>query len=276
MAASVILAFTSAMMEALPIGGEPQGRMIFLRLSPDSSTELFEHLSPVYFGAALGLIFHLRSDILRFCVGLTHVLRGRIDAEARLFFLVFALSAPCVLFLSGKGYVVLYSALSSLKLLSPVILELVGLVSAALLIAADRWFMTVKRTVHLGFKSGIFLGIVHMLGLFPGIGTVTALIIGTRFIGMERNEGFRLALLVWIPVLFAFGMLSDTVRFSPLGDGSGMDAFALIDIFSFVGATFFFFLAAFLGQRLIDWRGLWPFALFRIALCFLTAVLFSL
>lgn len=251
----IVLAFANGVAAVLPIDGETHGRLAALWFNPGAGA----WLALAYVGAALGLFVCLFRDVARILVGVGGFLLGRFDAGARLFLNVLIICVPWIgaSFLLKNESGLLYGGL--------LILGSANLVAAVVLIVADRCFMTVKRIEHVSPANAALLGVIQLIGFLPGIGRVTALVVGTRFLGMERNDGFRLVLLAQIPILLA--LAGSTFSFSA-PPHFGLNDLAL-GFFAFVGV----FLATHLARRWVNHYGLAPFALYRTGLGALAIIL---
>lgn len=244
----IVLAFVNGVAAVLPIDGETHARLAALWRGPGVGA----WLALVYVGAALGLFVCLFRDVARIVAGVGRLFLGRFDEGARLFVNILMICIPWIaaIFLLKSESGPFYGSL--------LILGLVNLVSAAALIVADRCFMTVKRIEHIGPANAILLGFIQLVGFLPGVGRATALMVGARFLGMERNDGFRLALLAQIPILLA--LAGATVSFSAPPRFEMNDL--VLGALAFIGV----FLAAHLARRWVNRYGLAPFAFYRTGL----------
>lgn len=79
---------------------------------------------------------------------------------------------------------------------------------AALLFVADRFSPTLRRIEHLKLSGAIFIGLAQTLALVPGTSRAGITMTAGRFLGLERTEAARFAMLLSIPATAAAGALA--------------------------------------------------------------------
>ena len=123
------------------------------------------------------------------------------NAGAKLFWLIVVGTIPAViagLFLVKTGTDELRSA------------RLIGwtmLCFGIVLYLADKIGMTIRKIEHLGLLDAILIGIAQCLALIPGTSRSGITITMGRFLGLERREAAKFAMLLSIPTIAGAGAL---------------------------------------------------------------------
>lgn len=79
---------------------------------------------------------------------------------------------------------------------------------AVLLFLVDRFSPTLKRVEHVTLTGALFIGVAQMLALVPGTSRSGITMTAGRFLGLERTEAARYAMLLSIPATAAAGALA--------------------------------------------------------------------
>lgn len=123
------------------------------------------------------------------------------NAGAKLFWLIVVGTIPAViagLFLVKTGTDELRSA------------RLIGwtmLCFGIVLYLADKIGMTIRKIEHLGLLDAILIGLAQCLALIPGTSRSGITITMGRFLGLERREAAKFAMLLSIPTIAGAGAL---------------------------------------------------------------------
>lgn len=151
-------------------------------------------------GVLLALILYCFRDIGKLCVRIAHVARGKRSPARRFLFLILASSLPPLL---GETF-----ALPALGGISnpALIAGWAAIATGLVLFLADRLGLMLRRIEHVGSFEAAGIGLAWLLALVPGAGRTTGSMVLARFLGYERIEAARFALLIAIPstvVVFA-------------------------------------------------------------------------
>lgn len=152
---------------------------------------LFQGL--VHIGAIIGLLLFCWRDVGTICIGIAHLARGRRSPAKQLLVLFLAASLPPVLIEIFSGDVPW--AMSNVMAIA----GWAGIATAVLLFVADRLGLTLRRIQHLSAGEATALGAAWVLTLVPGAGQTLGPVALGRFLGYERVEVARFALLLAIP-----------------------------------------------------------------------------
>ena len=77
-----------------------------------------------------------------------------------------------------------------------------------LLFAVDRIGLTVRRVEHMSLGHAFFIGLAQVLALIPGASRSGVTMTAARWLGYERPEAARFAMLMSIPVIAASGAVA--------------------------------------------------------------------
>ena len=143
----------------------------------------------------------------------------------------------------------------------PRLIAVAGALFAVLMVWADRRPQYLTRVREIGWKQALWIGCGQALALIPGASRSGVTITAARALGMARPAAARLSFLLAIPVILAAATL-ETVNLSAAPAAADWGALALGMVVAGVAA----FLCMGLLLRLVARWGLWPFALYRLAL----------
>jgi undecaprenyl-diphosphatase len=131
----------------------------------------------------------------------------------------------------------------------------------ALLYAADKLGLTVRRVEHMTFGQAVMVGVVQCFAVIPGAGGTAITMTSGRLLGYERPDAVRFAFLLTIPILAVTCIYKGWLLFQA---GGRID---------WQGASLMFGLSAVSGLIAIAFLMYWvrradfaPFALYRV--CF--------
>jgi undecaprenyl-diphosphatase len=242
----VVLALLEGLSEVLPIGSSAHSVLLSAVAGwPEQSLalDLAAHL-----GVLAALVLYFWRDLLRVAIGFLDLLRRKERVEIRLVPPLLAGTLPLIAF----GWVVERYLPPGLGGLPVVAWTMIGF--ALLLYFADRYELTVRRIEHMTLIQAGVIGASQLLGFFPGIGRVGAVMLTARLFACERQDAARFALLLSIPAL----MLASVEEALGLAAAPGAQS-ALAIAWSGVIAG----LAAFLATAfLMRWLGQYRFGIF--------------
>src|SRR3546814_14337752 len=82
------------------------------------------------------------------------------------------------------------------------------IIVCSVLYVADRSTHTCRRIEHMTFAAGFIIGLSQVLALIPGTSRSGITMTAGRFLGFERVEAARFALLLSIPAILGAGSLA--------------------------------------------------------------------
>lgn len=143
----------------------------------------------------------------------------------------------------------------------PRLIAIAGALFAILMVWADRRPQALTRIREIGLKQALWIGCGQALALIPGASRSGVTMTAARLLGMARPAAARLSFLLAIPVILAAAAL-ETRNLAAAPAAADWGALALGMVVA--GAAAFVCMGALL--RLVARWGLWPFALYRLAL----------
>lgn len=250
----VVLALVQGITEFLPISSSAHLILVPpLTGWPDQGTEID---IAVHVGTLGAVLIYFHRDVLAMLRGLWQGLRGKRTDGARLAGHLVIASIPVM----AAGVVLVKLGWVDL-LRSAEVIAWATLIFALLLVVADKYTMTVRRTEHLTWLSALFIGCMQALALIPGASRAGVTITAGRLLSMERAEAARFSMLLSIPAILAAGGYA-TLEVVKSGDAQfGMDA---------LYAAWLSFMAALVAiSLLMAWlqrSGFMPFVIYRVLL----------
>lgn len=135
----------------------------------------------------------------------------------------------------------------------------------------DRFSLTIRRIDHINWVDALVIGLAQCLAIIPGTSRSGITMSAARFLGMERPEAARFAMLMSIPTIIAAGALI-TLDIIESGDAAlGQDALMAAGL-SFVAAL----VTLVLFMSWIRRASMGIFVVYRLALgCFLLAIVYG-
>ncbi len=250
-----ILAVIQGITEFLPVSSS--GHLILLPILtrlPDQG-QLID--VSVHVGTLGAVILYFRRDSSKAFLGLYHLATARFQSEpARLALLLIAATFPIVIL----GLILKLTGLSdqmrSLKVIGWTML-LFGLV----LYYADQKGPKNKAQENWHMADAIKLGLWQAIALIPGTSRSGAVITGTRWLGYNRSDGARIAMLMSIPAIIASGVLLGAEALINT-DAQGLRDGGIAALLSFVAA----FLALSLMMWLLRSVSFTPYVIYRVFL----------
>ncbi len=129
------------------------------------------------------------------------------------------------------------------------------------LFIADKIGMTIRKIEHLGILDALLIGLAQCLALIPGTSRSGITITMGRFLGLERREAAKFAMLLSIPTIAGAGVL---VGWDLYQQGNIMELMYAMD-----GITYSF-IASILAIYIIMWwlkkSTFLPFVIYRLCL----------
>lgn len=209
----------------------------------------------VHVGTLLSVTAYFWRDVVRIIRGSLRLLTFRGGPDARLAAMLMVATLPIV----GAGYAGRNAVIPLFRNVEVIAWAMIGF--ALLLWMADRVGMTVRRVEHISFFAAIAIGVAQVLALIPGTSRSGITMTAGRFLGMERVEAARFALLLSIPTIAGAGTLAGHELWQ-----SG-DIRLGYDVALAVGLAFVAGIASIeLMMRWLEHSGFLPFVIYRLAL----------
>jgi len=244
-----------------------QGITEFLPVSSSGHLILLPHLTGLddqgiaidvaaHIGTLFAVMLFYRQEVTRLFSGTYNLLTGKFDTpDARLTILLIIATIPVII----AGLLVKLSGLD-VALRSVLVIGVMTLVFGIVLWIADRRGDEVKKMSDWTFSGAITLGLWQAVALIPGASRSGVTITGARFLGFERHEAVRIAMLMSIPTIIASGvLLIPDVAFSASGV---LRDIAIVAALSFAAAL----AALALMVRLLNALSFTPYVIYRIIL----------
>lgn len=257
----LILAVVQGITEFLPISSS--GHLVltwqaFAALgAPAAETGYADRLVldiAVHVGTLGAVCGYFRRDIAVMLRGLMRWVRGDPDAGARLAFNLVIASVPVMI--AGMG---LKPYIGLLRDGTVIAATTIGF--GLLLGAADRLTMMVRRLSQMGVPDALVIGFLQILALIPGTSRAGITMTGARFLGYERTDAARFAMLLGIPAITGAGTVAGLELVARDAGSLGLDAL-IAAAFAFVSA----WLAIALLMRWLRTASFTPFVVYRVIL----------
>ena len=114
----------------------------------------------------------------------------------------------------------------------------------------------------MSFKDAALIGIAQMFALIPGASRSGVTMTAARALGLTRTESARFSMLMAIPVIAAFTVISIIQLAGESDPMAGLQAGLIVAGLSFISAL----AAIAVLMKLVDRVGFMPFVLYRFAL----------
>lgn len=201
-----ILGIVQGITEFMPISSSGHTILIPFFLNwqlPDKEMFIFNVL--VELGTLVAIILYFRKTLFDIISGFIQgLLKGQPfgTLSARLGWLLILATIP-----AGIAGLLLRDLFEQIYT-SPLITGIALLVTAALLITAERISLKMNETHDITVASALFIGVMQSLALVPGISRSGSTISGGMFRHLKRESAGRFAFLMSVPVMLAAGSLS--------------------------------------------------------------------
>lgn len=253
----VVLALVQGITEFLPISSSAHLILAPQVLGQADQGPLIDVMA--HAGSLLAVLVYFRSDIVSVAVGKLALLQGRVTPGGRLALLV-AASMPPIIIVAGA--LVAFDLVDALR--SPRVIAIATLVFALPLWLADRYGRQTITIETMSFKHAALIGIAQLFALIPGASRSGVTMTAARGLGLTRTDSARFSMLMAIPVIAAFGLVSliELVRADGMAAGASLSDGLIVAGLSFVTA----WAAIAVLMRLVERIGFLPFALYRVGL----------
>ena len=249
----VVLALVQGITEFLPISSS--GHLV---LVPALTGWVDQGLTidvAVHVGTLFAVTMYFWRDVLGMIQGVLNLLRGRVDAHARMAGLIILATLPVI----GAGYALNQYGGDGLR--SVTVIGWATLGFGIVLYATDKLGMTLRRMEHLGVSDVIIIGLAQVLALIPGTSRSGITMSAARLLGVERSDAARFSMLLSIPTIVGAGVLKGLELYQSGNAQLTSDA-VLAAALAFVSAL----IAIFLLMAWLKRSDFTPFVLYRIVL----------
>ena len=252
---AIVLALVQGLTEFLPISSSAHLILVPALLGWPDQGLAFD--VAVHVGSLAAVVAYLRRDLRELAGGwLRSVLRARpFSPESHRGWMVIAATVPV-----GTAGLLAGEAVAH-HLRTPAVIALANLVFAFALLAADRWGSGTRGAESLGIRGAVLIGCAQALALVPGASRSGVTITAGLALGLTPRAAARFSFLLAVPVIALAGGAKGYELLSAPGavDWTWFGIGALV-----AGVSAYACIGAFLA--LVARIGLWPFAVYRIAL----------
>ena len=251
----MVLAVVQGITEFLPISSSAHLILAPGVMGVEDQGPLIDVMAHV--GSLLAVLVYFWRDIRDVAAGKLALLTGRITPGGRLALLV-GVSMPPVFIVAGGLYVT--GLLETLR--SPAVIAVSTLVFALPLWLADRYGRQEVRVETMSFRQAALIGLAQLFALIPGASRSGVTMTAGRALGLTRSDSARFSMLMAIPVIAAFGLVSALDLARGQGGGASLADGAIVAALAFLTA----WAAIAVLMRLVDRVGFLPFVIYRIGL----------
>ncbi len=212
----------------------------------------------VHLGTLVAVCLYFRAEVGRLFVGTGNILTGRAGTpNARMVWLLALATLPAIAVGLGLKITDSQDALRTVE-----IIGWATLIGAVLLWLADR--AATRRGAAEGWTrtDAVLMGLAQATALIPGVSRSGITMTAARWLGFDRTEAARLAMLMAVPVILAAGTLETlgVIRDGDLQVGRELVLGAILSCIAALGA-----LRAMMWMFAGTWTML-PFVIYRIIL----------
>jgi len=250
----IVLAAVQGITEFLPISSS--GHLVLVPAVSGWPDQTLLVDVAVHIGTLLAVVAYFWRDVGTLFTGVFRLARGRRDHSTRLVGLLFIGTLPVVV---AGALLVVYDLTDALR--STEIIAWTTLGFGAVLLIADRLFLTVRKLPQMTMVHAAIIGLAQILSLVPGTSRSGITMTAARILGFEREDAARYSMLLSIPTIVAAGVLVGL-------DASRAEAVGPIQDAVFAGVLSFGFAIVSIAALLAWLRRatFLPFALYRLAL----------
>ena len=145
---------------------------------------------------------------------------------------------------------------------SPLVIAISTLVFALPLWLADRYGRQVTTLDTMSFRQAALIGLAQLFALIPGASRSGVTMTAGRALGLTRSDSARFSMLMAVPVIAAFALVSGIELASGAGGSATLGDGLVVAVLSFLSA----WAAIAVLMTLVDRVGFGPFVLYRVAL----------
>ncbi|MEP2029388.1 MAG: undecaprenyl-diphosphate phosphatase [Paracoccaceae bacterium] len=218
----------------------------------------------VHVGSLVAVILYFWADVKEACLGMTRLIRGKVDTPAASLALGLCIATvPVVL----AGLVLKLTGWNEM-LRSVALIGWTMLIFGVVLYWADRTGGTTKDIGRWTLKDAVIMGCWQAVALLPGTSRSGIVITGARRLGYNRQDSARISMLMSIPTIIASGLLIGAEVLTT-ADATAARNGAIAAVFSCIAAL----IALSLMMRLLRSISFTPYVIYRVALGLVLLVL---
>ena len=220
----------------------------------------------VHFGTLLAILIYFAEYVKQGFKGGFDLVTRQKSEDSEFAFLIVVATIPIVIigfltkdFIAGtfrEDNIVLVIAITSIAF-------------GVLLWLIDYATPTFIKVENLNYKHGIFLGLLQVIALIPGVSRSGICMTGARLLGMERTESAKISMLMGMPTLFAASILVGIDVFK-----ANETVFTYHAVLAVIISFLFAFITIKLMMRLLQSFSMATFAVYRICIGILLLMYF--
>lgn len=252
----VLVAFVQGATEFLPVSSSGHLMLLPFALDIEDQGRLVDVAAHI--GTLGAVIAYFFRDVAHACLGIVQLLLGRYrNPRSKTAIFLFIATVP----VGAVGIAFEFSGLADAIREFPEIVGWTTLIFGLLLLWADK-----KGGKSLSFedwkiRDALLMGVLQVAALIPGTSRSGAVITAARFLGYERSQAARLAMLMSVPAILGAGILTGT------GAVLQADAAAFADAAVVAAISFFAALAALaFMMKWLESTDYTPYVAYRIVL----------
>ncbi len=250
-----IIAVIQGLTEFLPVSSS--GHLILLPQLTGLQDQGYAIDVAVHVGTLFAVILFFWKDMRLALGGLPRLLIGKADTEgARLALLLLITSIPVI----ALGVLLKVTGLYQ-ELRSVAVIGWAMLIFGVVLYWADQFGDTDKSQKDFGLVDAMVVGVWQAIALIPGTSRSGITITGARFLGYNRHDAAKLAMLMSVPTIIASGALVAGEAFYK-ADASVLRDGTIAAVIAFFAAL----LALKIMMRLLRSVSFTPYVIYRIGL----------
>ncbi len=211
----------------------------------------------VHVGTLGAVVLYFRRDVARAAAGLLRI-RDTSDPDARLALGLIVATIPVIL----AGLILKLTGTDE-SLRSVAVVGWATLIFGLVLYWSDQRGGAHKTARDWTVRDAIAMGLWQVLALIPGTSRSGITITGARYLGYERADAARLAMLMSIPTILASGALIGLEVVSTMDGAAARDS-AIAAVFAFIAAL----AALHFMMRLLRSVSFTPYVVYRVFLGF--------
>ena len=249
----LIVAVIQGVTEFLPVSSS--GHLILLPALTGSPDQGLAIDVAVHVGTLLAVVLYFRTDVRSAAIGLTRLLRGRMDTPGAFLALCLIISTiPAVI----VGFAIKLTGLDE-AMRSVAVIGWTMLIFGLVLYWSDRTGGTGRSAESWTMKHAVLMGLAQCFALIPGTSRSGITITAARQLGYGRESAARLSMLMSIPVIVASGTLLSLDVVDQANWALARDA-GIAAAFAFVAALG----ALVLMMRLLRSVSFTPYVIYRV------------
>lgn len=155
----------------------------------------------VHVGTLVAVCVYFRAEVGQLFVGTGHIVTGRMRTDpARMVWLLIIATIPAIIFGLGLKLTDSQAALRTIE-----IIGWATLIGAILLYIADRAIPDRGQAETWTMRDAVLMGLAQAIALIPGTSRSGITMTMGRWLGFDRTQAARLALLMAVPTILAAG-----------------------------------------------------------------------